>query len=213
MRNNKTNDSRERILAAAKRNFERYGFRKSSVDDIARDANVGKGTVYNYVSSKDDLFVQTMNLEAAKLWGIAKQAMQPAQPVPEKLLAVFCSVIEQIMSDPFLSRALMREPDLMATHLHSFVLDLERTAVSWIEDQIRQGVAEGSVRTNDPRLLAYTFYKIYQVFGYASSLEEGERDPARVRSFMTDLLTRGFLGLNAGAANADESQKGGSNES
>jgi len=47
---------REAILAAALELFGRYGYRRTSIDDIARQAGVAKGTVYLYVESKEALF-------------------------------------------------------------------------------------------------------------------------------------------------------------
>jgi AcrR family transcriptional regulator len=47
---------REAILAAALELFGRYGFRRTSIDDIARQAGVAKGTVYLYVENKEALF-------------------------------------------------------------------------------------------------------------------------------------------------------------
>lgn len=47
---------REAILAAALELFGRYGYRRTSIDDIAREAGIAKGTVYLYVENKEALF-------------------------------------------------------------------------------------------------------------------------------------------------------------
>lgn len=47
---------KERIIAAAARVFAQRGYAGSSVADIAASAAIGKGTVYEYFSSKEDLF-------------------------------------------------------------------------------------------------------------------------------------------------------------
>src|SRR5690242_10384448 len=56
-------DKREAILDAATRTFNRYGFRKASIDEIARSAGVAKGTVYLACDSKEDLFYQAVHRE------------------------------------------------------------------------------------------------------------------------------------------------------
>jgi len=43
------------ILEAAEGLFERYGYRKTTVDEIAQAAGLGKGTIYLYFKSKEDL--------------------------------------------------------------------------------------------------------------------------------------------------------------
>jgi len=53
------NDTEEKIRNSALKYFLRYGFKKSSIDEIAEDAGIGKGTVYNYFSNKQELFTKT----------------------------------------------------------------------------------------------------------------------------------------------------------
>lgn len=45
----------QRILAAARAAFEHYGVQKTTMEDIASAANVSRGTVYNYFSSKEGI--------------------------------------------------------------------------------------------------------------------------------------------------------------
>jgi AcrR family transcriptional regulator len=51
---------RRRILDAALSLFIQHGYRKTSVDDVAREAGVAKGTVYLYFKTKSDLMIQAI---------------------------------------------------------------------------------------------------------------------------------------------------------
>src|SRR6266568_3774591 len=46
----------ERILDAATTLLVRWGYRKTTLDDVAREAGVGKGTIYLHWKDKNDLF-------------------------------------------------------------------------------------------------------------------------------------------------------------
>ena len=48
---------RDLILNSASRNFKDKGFASTTISAIAKDANVGKGTVYEYFSSKEELLM------------------------------------------------------------------------------------------------------------------------------------------------------------
>lgn len=48
-------DIRQKILDAAQERLWRYGFKKTTIDEIAADAGVGKGTVYLHFDSKEDI--------------------------------------------------------------------------------------------------------------------------------------------------------------
>lgn len=54
---------RRRILKEATELFLKYGYRRASVDEIARHAGVAKGTVYLYFKTKVDLLMHAIALE------------------------------------------------------------------------------------------------------------------------------------------------------
>jgi AcrR family transcriptional regulator len=54
---------RERILASATGLFVRFGYRKTSIDEIARASGVAKGTVYLYYRNKAELVLHAIALE------------------------------------------------------------------------------------------------------------------------------------------------------
>jgi AcrR family transcriptional regulator len=55
--------TRDKILAVAARMFGKYGFHKTTVDEIARAAHKAKGSVYYYFKSKEDLFLAVVTQE------------------------------------------------------------------------------------------------------------------------------------------------------
>ncbi len=53
-------DVRQKILDAAEQRLWHYGFKKTTIDEIASDAGVGKGTVYLYFEGKEDIGLAIM---------------------------------------------------------------------------------------------------------------------------------------------------------
>jgi len=51
---------RERILEAAEKRLWHFGLKKTTIDEIASDAGVGKGTVYLYFESKEEIAIALM---------------------------------------------------------------------------------------------------------------------------------------------------------
>lgn len=49
-------DIRGRILTIARQQFEKKGYSKTSMREIAELSSVGVGNIYNYFTSKDELF-------------------------------------------------------------------------------------------------------------------------------------------------------------
>lgn len=59
---------RSRILRVAEYRFSRYGYKKTSLDEIARDTGIAKGSLYNFFSSKDELLFELLRKEEKKKW-------------------------------------------------------------------------------------------------------------------------------------------------
>ena len=55
--------TKEKIMAVASKMFARFGFQKTTVDEIARTAHKAKGSVYYYFASKEDLFKAVVEQE------------------------------------------------------------------------------------------------------------------------------------------------------
>ncbi len=53
----KSEDTRERILLAAIQRFSNFGYRRTSINDVAEEAGLARATVYLYWKRKEDLFV------------------------------------------------------------------------------------------------------------------------------------------------------------
>src|SRR6516165_9782731 len=48
-------DVRDALLDAMERSLARYGYKKTTMDDLAREAGIGKGTIYLHFPSKEEV--------------------------------------------------------------------------------------------------------------------------------------------------------------
>ena len=62
--NSGRDEVREQLVQAARQVFVRFGYKKTALDDIAREARKGKSTIYYYFKSKDDIFKAVIDAEA-----------------------------------------------------------------------------------------------------------------------------------------------------
>jgi TetR/AcrR family transcriptional regulator, cholesterol catabolism regulator len=81
-------EKKECILSAAAKAFSRFGFKKTSVDDIAKDAGVAKGTVYLAADSKEDLFYQAVHREVRAFIAELSKQIDPRKRADELLMDV-----------------------------------------------------------------------------------------------------------------------------
>jgi AcrR family transcriptional regulator len=59
----KNNPRKDLIIKSAKERFARYGFKKTSMNDIAGDLRMGKATLYHYYKTKEEVFNAVIKFE------------------------------------------------------------------------------------------------------------------------------------------------------
>jgi AcrR family transcriptional regulator len=93
-------DTRDAILDSVERLFARYGYKKMTIDDIAAETGIGKGTVYLHFKSKEDVALSHIDriIERLKLnlHAIAAKKIAPEtrikQMLVERVMVRFASV-------------------------------------------------------------------------------------------------------------------------
>jgi len=78
-------DKREAILTAAFSLFGHYGYRRTSIDDIAQEAGIAKGTVYLYFKSKEEIFRALAQQLIDQMLAAAETAQATSTSVAEQL--------------------------------------------------------------------------------------------------------------------------------
>src|SRR5262249_40871595 len=82
-----TAQRRAAILNAARTVFARQGYASTVVDDIARQAEIGKGTLYLYFPSKEQIYLAALLEDAQRLDQESRTAMAAAKTWQDKLRA------------------------------------------------------------------------------------------------------------------------------
>lgn len=78
-------DVRETILDAAEALLARYGYRKTTMDDIARDVGIGKGTTYLHFASKEEVFLATIDRIVDRLCVRLRDIASRPEPLEARL--------------------------------------------------------------------------------------------------------------------------------
>lgn len=102
----------DRILDAAAELLARWGYRKVTVDEVARRADVGKGTVYLHWRSRDDLLFAVLLREGAAVFDELVQGMR-ADPTEVALHRYVRTIFLQAMRRPLLAAIYTRDAEVL----------------------------------------------------------------------------------------------------
>ena len=155
LRARKKLETRERILDVAVRMFGDRGLEAPTVEEIAEAAGVGKGTIYNYFQSKEEMVVAFMVDVERKLQAKAKSFAQEQGPL-EGILERYIRY-HLALKEPYrdfiaivLSQLFARDPRTLA-HLHGLQTVMDPPLLEWLGVLQKRGLIRPDVEL--PRLV------------------------------------------------------------
>src|SRR5260370_3325715 len=141
-------EKRTRILQEAQSLFIRYGVKRTSIDEVARAADIAKSTLYLHYQSKEMLFAEVAKHICADILAEARQASAMPAPLAERLVGILdaeIGVLHRLVEHSPHVRELTETKQAMASAtfatLERDIQQLITTAISE-ENIARQGAAE-----------------------------------------------------------------------
>lgn len=168
---------RDQILNGAYAVFSRMGFDAASMNDITREANVSKGTIYVYFQNKEELFEALIGRKCQSLFADLQTTIEGDEPVREKLYRYGSMVARLVSSDPVVQAQRIviavseRKPELGANFYERGPL----RGKQYFTDFLQREVAKGTLVIDDVELAAYQFGELCmagifrpRIFGHMS---------------------------------------------
>jgi AcrR family transcriptional regulator len=147
------------ILEATRRVIGKYGFQGATIDRVAEEAKVAKGTIYLYFPNKDEL------LHAAVMQGIRGMLAQAsangtdtADPL-EQLKEIVRRQFSQLDSNKDFLKALLLEASLVRLENNNPLAEEARRVfkeyLDFLASVLRRAIDSGALRPIDPELGAF----------------------------------------------------------
>jgi len=158
----KANGKREAILHASWALIRHYGYAKTTIDDIARKANVGKGTVYLYFKSKTDIMLALTDLTNQRITKKLEQIAAEASPPEERLRAC---VLYRIMTLFDLVHRYPHSEDVIASILPEIVERLDRYVKrhgELLTQIVEEGRQNGVLKADDPQATGQLLANLFE---------------------------------------------------
>ena len=137
-------------LDAAVRCIERFGWRRTSVQDVAREAGVERTTVYRRVGSMDDIFRLLVARELNELMVTVPSRIPVNATAAEAVVALVAGSIEHSRAHPVLAKVLADEPDVVASFVADGLADLVERATTTLSPLVANAMAAGMIAKRDP---------------------------------------------------------------
>jgi len=186
---------RAEILEAALRVFGQYGYRRTSVDDIAREAGIAKGTIYLSFASKEEVFQALAHHLSQQMLTSAEAASRQPGTTADKLAAMhvawFGTYAETITRSPHAAELLDAKHRLSA----SLVADGARRYRRLVREVIAEADATGELDLEAVGLTAGTAAEL--LIAAARGLEPSPDSLAAYRRSLSTLARVMITGLSS----------------
>ncbi len=154
-------ETKERILQAALNCFHRFGFKKTTVEEIAKTAGVGKGTIYLHFKDKDGLFRAVIRHKMVDMKDIARAGLGQERDAVSKGSRMLRNAVQYLEENPLMADMLNPASENSAPHLWPFILECQAEAISLVEEILIEGVASGEMAPMNTRLTAWLLFNTY----------------------------------------------------
>ncbi|HYO58538.1 TetR/AcrR family transcriptional regulator [Archangium sp.] len=142
---------RQRILQVAKSHFERFGFRRTRIEDIARDAGIAKGAVYLEFESKEILLHAVIEVLFEQIGRRYATEVMPLESPRERLRATLRFAYSELARDALFERLVREDPELAVLRSLAESGDNPRKAdaqVEMLRGWVREGIERGELRAD-----------------------------------------------------------------
>ena len=187
-----SSDKKQRIMQAAEQLFRTRQFHEITLDEVARLADVGKGTIYLYFSDKEDLFFQTAVAGFDEMCELLRQNATSEITFRDGLLRT-CETVSGFFRQrrPLFRMILSQGERAMECGggLRKRWLEHRKNMTRAVAAIIARGIASGDIRSDIPAEVLAD-YLLGMVRTRAWELED-QPEPVRSHEALVDLFTKG----------------------
>ena len=139
---------RSAILNAARKLFFEKGFRYVTVENIARKAELSKGSIYLYFRSKEEIYTQILLNDIDKFNKKSSLIFQKGKSTAELVMAFAFIYVDFFLNDRELFRIMMTfmlhtEDMNLAETVNQHIIEATNNTVKIIETILQQGIEKG----------------------------------------------------------------------
>lgn len=157
-------DRKRLIIDAATKSFTLFGYKATTMDQVARVANVGKGTIYTFFKNKEELFDEIIRTLVKEMKIVAEQSYDPKATFHENAHRILYNILEFRLTHQLTIKLHQEGKEMGTPAVVDVVEKLEETVLGFMRERIVQAIKEGEIRPCDPETTARVMLNLYVTF-------------------------------------------------
>lgn len=154
-------DRRQEILNAATESFSLFGYKATTMGQVAKLANVGKGTIYTFFKNKEELFDEIIMKLIHDMENAADDAIDPNKPIEENVHHALYNMLEFRLDHQLTIKLIQEQRDIGTPVVQNVMKKVEASIIAFIQEKIKRAIEKGEMKQGDPEIIAFVLLKVY----------------------------------------------------
>ncbi|WP_102271898.1 TetR/AcrR family transcriptional regulator [Cytobacillus massiliigabonensis] len=154
-------DRKQLIIEAATKSFSLFGFKATTMDQVAKIANVGKGTIYTFFKNKEELFDEIISSLISEMKKAADEAMDSSLSFHEKVHRGLYQILEFRLKHQLTIKLFQEEKEMGTPAVMEVMIKLEDAILGYLKEKIVAAIEKGEIQECNPEVTAFIMLKLY----------------------------------------------------
>ncbi|ANS73390.1 TetR family transcriptional regulator [Paenibacillus yonginensis] len=185
-------DRRKQVLDAAAKSFSLFGYKATTMDQVAKIANVGKGTIYTFFANKEELFDEILRSVLAEMKAVVLREIHEDQTFFDKLYKGLDVLLDFRSEHGLLVKLAQEVRDFGTVQAQEAMQRVENVILDYIERQVVYAVQQGEMRETDPKVVSFIMLKLYIALSLDWSKQHEPLDKEEIKQYFRIILGEGF---------------------
>ncbi len=184
---------KEQIVEAARKLFTQYGYKKVSMDEIAKEAGVTKKTVYAYFKDKDELFKYFVFEEVDIMKKLVQEVENRNLPFFDMVHQTIYEVFKHKKQENFLLTITKEAEALKNPTVIEAVKIIDVEVKKYIKNKLTYAIKHEYIKYYNVDILTFIIYRVYIALMFEWDSEETPIDEKEISDNVLEIFKNGII--------------------
>lgn len=176
MKKEKHDKIRKSLLESAEQLFSRFGFEKTTMNDIANEARKGKSSLYYYFSSKEEIFKAVVSTEAEQFKQIITETLENIDDTKEQIKQYFSIRMHRFQELSNLYAAMRNDYLRKLDFIEKIRKQYDKEELEFIQNLLEKGVSRGEFEIKNITDTSFALASAIKGLEYPLVLQKDEQN-------------------------------------
>lgn len=137
---------KDAIISVASNIFQEKGYHKTKMNEIAQEAGIGKGTIYEYFSSKKELFEEVYIINLQNFYLGFEEIYNKKSSFKDRIIEIFKYEFRNMNVQKSLAESFFAQGDLISEKIKKAFVPCMKKTHMFIIEIIKDGIEEGVLK-------------------------------------------------------------------